>query len=613
MSKKDDLPRWDLSPILPALGEPGFSEAFERARTAVVAVAELFDRHAIGSGAGDGTGLPDRLRRTPATDQAGVSFDEILGAFLDARTRIYLVEAYLECLTAADSLDDPAQARLSELQPSLASIGLLQTRLTAWCGGQDLDQLMAGSDLARSHRFFLERSRVRARHLMTPPEEALASELTITGSIAWERLHGNLTSQILVSMEQDGEARQLPLSAVRNLAHDPDATVRQRAFRAELEAWARVRLPLAAAMNSIKGEVLGLTRRRGWSTPLEATLFDHAIDREILEAMLAAVEESFSDFRRYFDAKARRLGRERLAWFDLYAPIVETGVVWDYRRASEFIRLHFDRFSPRLSEIGRRAFGEAWIDAGPRPGKVGGAFCMWLRGDESRILTNFLPTHQGMSTLAHELGHAYHNHARAGCSILQRRTPSTLAETASIFCETLVNQAAFEEGDERERLAILEGFLQSAGAVLVDVIGRFHFEQAVFDRRRHRDLSADELCEEMRKAQALSYGDGLDPGTYHPYMWAVKPHYYSGSASFYNYPYTFGLLFGLGLYRSYQEHPEGFPSRYEALLSRTGMATADELAGDFGIDLRSGDFWRSSLDFIRERITLFEDLAATEA
>jgi pepF/M3 family oligoendopeptidase len=443
---------------------------------------------------------------------------------------------------------------------------------------------------------------------MGPAEEALAAEVLMTGSIAWERLHANVTSQIMVPMVIDGEQRRLPISEVRNLAQHADRAVRQRAFVAETAGWDSVRVPLAAALNSIKGEVNLLARRRGWASPLEATLFEHAIDRPILDSMLTAAQESFPDFRRYLRLKARRLGLERMAWWDLEAPVVEQTRPWDYASTRRFLQDHFAGFSPLLGGTAVRAFSENWIDAGPRQGKVGGAFCTWMRGEESRILANFTPTLDGMASLAHELGHAYHNRARAGRTFIQRHTPPVLSETASIFCETLVSEAAYAAAEPKERLAIVESFLLVACAIVLDVIGRFTFEQDVFERRATRELSPEELCASMREAQRRTYGDGVEPETYHSYMWAVKPHYYSGRSSFYNYPYTFGLLFGLGLFAIYRHQPQGFVARYEDLLSRTGMATAAELAADFGIDLRSPAFWRSGLDMVRERIDRFEEL-----
>ena len=594
MTENLPLPRWELLSILPAVDDPAFDRVFAGTVEAVGGLIRLFDEHRVGEG--------------PTKTVAPSVFEAVLEPYLAVRSNAYLVEVVLECLTAADSRDAAAQARLSEFQPTVAALSLLQTRLTAWVGEADIETLAAGSPLAQDHLHFLRQSMVRARHLMNPDEEALAADLVLTGSTAWERLHANLTSQLTVAVQLDGQERRLPMAAVRNLAQHPDREVRRHAYEAETAAWHAARVPLAAAMNSIKGEVNLLTRRRGWTSALEATLFEHAIDRPILDSMLTAAQESFPDFRRYLRLKARRLGLERMAWWDLEAPVVEQTRPWDYASTRRFLQDHFAGFSPLLGGTAVRAFSENWIDAGPRQGKVGGAFCTWMRGEESRILANFTPTLDGMASLAHELGHAYHNRARAGRTFIQRHTPPVLSETASIFCETLVSEAAYAAAEPKERLAIVESFLLVACAIVLDVIGRFTFEQDVFERRATRELSPEELCASMREAQRRTYGDGVEPDTYHPYMWAVKPHYYSGSSSFYNYPYTFGLLFGLGLFAIYRHQPQGFVARYEDLLSRTGMATAAELAADFGIDLRSPAFWRSGLDMVRERIDRFEEL-----
>jgi len=259
-----------------------------------------------------------------------------------------------------------------------------------------------------------------------------------------------------------------------------------------------------------------------------------------------------------------------------------------------------------MADFARRTYAEKWIDAGPRPGKRDGAFCMGIRPGESRILMNYKPAFGSVNTLAHELGHAYHNLQLRERTPLQRVTPMTLAETASIFCETIVRQAALKAAGPSEEIAILEAALESNTQVVVDITSRFLFEQRLLERRSARELSVDELCALMTDAQRETYGDGLDPDALHPYMWAVKSHYYG--ASFYNYPYMFGLLFGLGLYAQYEQDPDPFRARYDTLLSETGLADAGTLAAGFGINLRTEDFWRASLDIIRRDIARFETL-----
>jgi len=233
---------------------------------------------------------------------------------------------------------------------------------------------------------------------------------------------------------------------------------------------------------------------------------------------------------------------------------------------------------------------------------------MRLRSDESRIMANFRPSYEGMSTLAHELGHAYHNLNLAEATAFQRDTPMTLAETASTFCENIVAQAAMRDAGVREKLAILENSLQRITQEVIDISSRFLFEQRVFELRRRRDLGISEFNELMLQAQRETYGDGLDENVLHPYMWCVKGHYYSVSRPYYNFPYMFGALFGLGLFRRYQTDSDGFRAGYDALLASTGKEAPDALAGRFGIDIRNRSFWESSLDIVRAEVDEFERL-----
>jgi pepF/M3 family oligoendopeptidase len=489
----------------------------------------------------------------------------------------------------------------------------LDTRFTAWIGSLDVDTLVARSEKAAACAYALHKDKEQATHLMSLPEEALVSELTLSGGIAWNKLHSNVSSQLLVPIEIGGHQEAVAMSVIRNMAHDPDRDLRRRAFDAEISAWKSAATPLAAALNSVKGESSTVQLRRGWDSVLEYALFLTNIDRQTLDAMMGAARASFPDFRRYLQAKARALGLPALAWYDLFAPVGAHSRKWEYEQGCAFLCEQFGTYSDRLREFAARAFSEGWIDAEPRPGKVGGAFCMWVKGDRSLVLSNYMPTYDGVSTLAHELGHAYHNYNLAGRTMTQRQTPMTLAETASIFCETIIEHAALEGADRLEQLAILEASIQSACQVVVDISSRFIFESAVFERRRQRELAVDELNELMLDAQRQTYGDGLDDAVLHPYMWAAKTHYYSTGRPFYNFPYMFGLLFGLGLYARYQQDPDGFRGQYDDLLSSTGLADAATLAARFGIDIRTGEFWTASLDIVRANIDRFERLVGEQA
>jgi oligoendopeptidase F len=592
----DVLPHWDLSRIYPGLDSEAFRAAFDRVVADTAALRAQYDEAGI------------RRRDDARVDAATVAAFEAVATKQNALSEaVRTLSAYISSFVSTNSRDDAAQARQSELQQHLVELSKLGTRFLAWIGSIDVETLIERSPLAREHAFPLRKAALAARHQMSELEEDLAASLNLSSGTAWAKLHGNVSSQLMVDVE--GRPAPLPMSAVRALAHDADPTVRKAAYDAELRGWARVAVPLAAALNSIKAEVHTLNQRRGWTNDLEPALFANNIDRATLDAMHEACRESFPDFRRYLSAKARLLGKPRLPWYDLFAPVGGEQVRrWSWSDASAFVVEQFATYSEKLADLPRRALRDRWIDAEPREGKRDGAFCMGVRADESAVFLNFSPSFSSVSTLAHELGHAYHNTNLATRTPWQRDTPMALAETASIFCETIVANAALQVGSAADKLAILEHQLQGSCQVVVDIHCRFLFESRVFDGRARRELSVSELNALMLEAQRETYGDGLDPEVLHPYMWAMKPHYYSTGRSFYNWPYTFGLLFGLGLYARYRENPARFRAGYDDLLASTGLHSAADLAARFGIDIRQAAFWRASLDVVREQVSEFEKL-----
>jgi oligoendopeptidase F len=588
-----NLPEWNTSTFFPSLESPEFLSAFDSLFADIGAFEALAEQHNIGKlettlGGADAAAILE-----PMLHQINVVFD-----------KIRLVNGYINCFTTTNSRNDLAQAKASELQMANVRLGKLGTRFAAWVGSMDLDSTLQYSETARDHLFRLQKMQFAAKHQMSAAEEDLSASLAPSGASAWAKLHGNITSRLEVMVQ--GE--RIPMSATRAAARHESAERRQAAYTAELEAWETVEVPLAAAINSIKGAANVLWQRRGFEDALSPSLEGANIDRETLSAMHQACEESFPDFRRYLKAKAKLLGSPSLAWCDMLAPVGQAGRSWGWEEGTEFIATQFGTYSPKLEAFARRSLGEGWIDAAPRPGKRDGAFCMGVRGDESRILMNFEPSLDSLSTLAHELGHGYHNLCLKDRSALQGITPMTLAETASIFCETIVSNAALQNATPLEKIYILDTELQGQTQVVVDIHSRFLFESELFKRREKRELSVAELKNLMLESQAATYGDGLDASSYHPYMWAVKGHYYG--SHFYNFPYTFGLLFGLGLYAQYLENPEPFKDNYDTLLSKTGMADAASLAAGFGINIRTSDFWASSLNQIRGRIDEFCRLVA---
>lgn len=599
-----DLPRWDLESIFPGVDSPEFSAAFQAVKRDTEDLTALFDTHRIEA-------------RDPAPLDAETvgAVEEVIDRYnrlLEATRRL---EGYLFCLVETDARNERAQAAFAEFRQRQVPLALLAARFTAWIGSLDIETLVARSPIARNHADSLRRIKLAAAHLMSPAEEALAAELTPSGAAAWGRLRDDLAARLTARLVLDGQERELPLTEVANLAYHPDRAVRQQAYDVEMTVWRTQALPLAAALNGVKGETTTLIRRRKWADPLDAALFANHLDRPTLDALLGAIQEALPAYRRYLRAKARLLGLPVLAWWDQTAP-VGTGRSWPFSEAAAFITERFGDVSPKLATLAGRAVSERWIDAEPREGKGGGGFCTGIGRGESRILLNYAPVYDWMSALAHELGHAYHAAVMGEYARTPLQDPSpgpmALAETASTFCETFVYRAALAGAGKEEELALLDGGLQAVAFNVFHTAYLFAFEREVFTSRQHRDLSAGELDSLMIEAQRDLFGDALDPQTLNPINWERLPHFYLADLWFYNFPYAFGMLFGRGLWTRWEAEPAGFTERFDDLLASTGMQDAATLARTFDIDLHSPDFWRSSFASFHADVDRFEALAAQE-
>ncbi|HEX2991665.1 MAG TPA: M3 family oligoendopeptidase [Anaerolineales bacterium] len=595
-------PRWDLTNVYPSLESNEFKAAVEEYKKQVSSLEKLFKNK-----------LSKANARTKASDLApsvGKAIDQINRIQTLAAT----IEPFIQSFVTTDSRNKAAMKALSEFEQAKLPMSQLLTRFTAWLGtiSTKLDQIVKANSSARAHEFMLREAAEQSKYLMSEAEEALAAELSLSGGNAFSKLQGTVTSQLSVDFELDGKMQKLPMPALINLRSHPDPDTRRRGYEAENKTWEGVQEMLAACMNGVKGEANTLNKKRGRKDAIDSSLDAARLDRKSLDAMLAAMKDSFPMFRKYFRAKAKKLGKEKLAWWDIFAPLGRTGKVYSYEEARDFILENFGKFSPDLAAFARRAFENDWIDAEQREGKRGGAFCMEVQGvKESRILANFDGSFDQVSTLAHELGHAFHNECayQANKTVLQQLTPMTLAETASTMCETIVTEAVLASTqDSQEELAVLEAQIQNASQVVVDIYSRYLFEKEVFERREKSELAADDLNDIMERAQKATYGEGLDERYLQKYMWTWKPHYYAPELSFYNYPYAFGLLFATGLYAIYRQRGEAFVEDYRKLLASTGEETAAKLARRFGIDITKRKFWDDSLAIIGRRIDRYCEL-----
>ena len=519
--------------------------------------------------------------------------------------------AYSQLTVSVNADNEQALKEVERLEKMITELTRPQVKFQLWLQGlANREKLYENSALLQEHKFFLEELAEKSAYLLPEGEETVIAQMKQTGSSAWTKLQQKLTSTLMVPINLDGEEKELPLPVVRNLAHHHSQEVRKKAHKAELNAYDRIEKGVAASLNGIKGEVLTLAKRRGYQSPLEKTLLDSRMEHETLTALLNAIKEKLPVFHKFYRLKAKLLGHsEGLPFYDIFAPLGEKEMKFSYEQAREFIIDNIRPFSGQMAELYSTAFTENWIDAEPRNGKRGGAFCYNIHPiKESRILSNFTGVFSDVTTLAHELGHAYHGYCLQEESILNSDYPVPLAETASIFSETVVTEAALEKADSEQAITILESKISHDLAVIVDIYSRFIFEKRVFEKRKESSLSVEELKNMMIEAQKEAYGNGLDHNVLHPYMWLNKSHYYSADRNYYNFPYAFGLLFGLGVYSLRKEEGPRFMDKYNNLLKATGKNKIEDVAAMVGIDVRSSDFWKESLKILENNIKRFSKL-----
>ena len=525
---------------------------------------------------------------------------QLLGRAMDLMENLFSYAYAVFSVNTGDERALKEVSRLDEAHQKLSECFVLFNSLVKK-HKKDIPALLKKSPILSERAQFIMDSLKEADHQMSEAEEALAQEMKAAGGDAWGRLQEAVSS----SLSGDGKS----ITELRNLAFDKSRSVRKKAYEAELEAWKSMEIPLAYSLNGVKKTAATMDNRRSWKSALEKSLFQSRMSAKTLDAMISVMEESLPEFRKYLNKKAELLGIKKLAFYDLFAPISQKGFtpkVWSFEEARDYIIQTFGSFAPDMGLFAKNAFANGWIDAPPHKGKVGGAYCTSFPiAKESRVMCNFSPTFSGVSTIAHELGHAYHFHLlREECAFAQAY-PMTLAETASIFSETMLYNTTISKAKGFEKKYLTEMFLMEVTQVIVDILCRFYFEKAVFEKQKEGPLSADALCSMMTDAQKATYGDALDPKLLHPYMWAVKCHYYSPDLGFYNYPYAFGQLFSIGLYVKYLEDKKNFPALYKKVLMATGRTDIKGVAKLAGIDVEKKDFFQESMDFITRMIRIF--------
>ncbi len=527
-----------------------------------------------------------------------IALDEQLSALAD---RLY---SFIGLTLAADANNGTAQQYEDKLSVVGNKRGLAFSAFTRYVGAlKNLEELIGKSEKLQSVAYALRELQNEAKHVIPAEIEPWVLQMRLSGGSAFAQLRDKLDSTHTV----DFRGKALPLPAVRGMAYDGDADVRKEAYEAEIASYKKIELPMSYCLNSIKMEARTLAKAKGFDSVLDMTLNSNRMDRETFDAMIEAIKEYLPHFRRYLKAKAKLLGHKNgLPFYDLFAPVGKASKSYTIEEAREVLLREMGKFTPEMAKFMDNAFEQRWIDVYPREGKSGGAFCSGAHEyDRSLILTNFQGSFSDISTLAHELGHAWHNRCLAGLPYMMIDTPMPLAETASIFNETMLAHQVLKNASEEEQFTLLEGSLMESTQTCVDILSRYLFETEVIDTREDHAMTVDELKDAMLRAQEASYGDGLDAAVRHPYMWACKSHYYSSGFNFYNFPYAFGELFGKGVFAQYLQKGEAFVADYCQLLRSCGSGSIAEVAASVGIDVRSKDFWRGSLEVIKGEIDKF--------
>ncbi len=584
MSK--ELPRWELS-MYESYQDNAYLKDREELKTTIESLNDLL------------TGSP--LWKTAPLEAIEKALPLINRSF-DLYENL---ESYTYCRYSTDTKDQKTMNQLNQLEeitlPLKNAMVEFNNRLAE--SGTCKEDWNRSENL-KGFIFFLNESLKDQKFQMTPEEENLAADLSRSGGSAWGRLQETLSSTLKTEWKP-GDWKTV--TQLRLMASNPNREIRRQAWEKELRCWESAETAFAASLNGVKGFSETLNKRRGYSSTQERSVRQARMAPETLEAMIESMKESLPDFRSYMKKKAAFMKLDRLSWFDIIAPLEGESRQWSWEETREFIERNFATLSPEYADFARKAFAEKWIDAPPAEGKVGGAYCIsFPLQEESRIMTNFDGAFTDVSTIAHELGHGWHHEVLKNAPALHRDYPMTLAETASIFSEILVFQGYYRNADENERKGLLESSLSDSNQVITDILSRFLFEKELMERRAGGELSAEELKEMMLRAQEATYGDALHPEERHPWMWAVKGHYYSQDLGFYNFPYAFGLLFGWGLYSLYEEMGSEFAPLYRKVLQMTGRATAEECAAAAGIDITEKAFWQRSLGMISRQIEDFK-------
>ena len=518
-------------------------------------------------------------------------------------------DAYMD-----DEYADAAMGQVLDLESKLEKIDTRFRKKITAIPAADWEKLLEDPVL-KQVSFTLQEIRDQGKRLLSEAEEKIITELNKDGLTAWSRLYDTIVSVMTIPFTgKDGKTMELSVGQAMNRMYgDPDPEVRKRLFICWEEAWKKLAPVFADTLNHLAGYRITLQKLRKRKDYLEEPLEYNRMSRETLDAMWKAVENNKQPFVDFLKAKAELLGMEKPGWQDVEAPVAAGGhepLRFTYDEACDFIIAQFSTFGPKLADFAKTALENRWVEAEDRPNKRPGGYCTDLpEFGESRIFMTFTGSANDTSPLAHELGHAFHSWVMRDLPTLNQKYAMNVAETASTFAETIIANATVAKAkSEAEKLSLLNDKISNSVAMFMDIHARFLFETAFYEERTQGIVPEKRLNELMTEAQKKAFCDGL--AGYHPHFWCSKLHFFIDDVPFYNFPYTFGYLFSLGLYVEYLKDPDGFEDRYIALLRDTGSMKVEDLAmKHLNVDLTKPDFWEAGIRLAAKDVEEFIALA----
>lgn len=595
---------------------------------AAVTYSDIWNLDVFFKGGSDSPELQNHLRQTeelinlfntkinnwtPSNSAQDSSFlQEVLRDFEKTGKKLRQAGAFIGCLLAQNTEDKKAYALDAQVTGLSAAfqtaLGAFHNLLTS-IDDKVWDNIISLASL-KELGFILSEWRDRAKEKLSKEEEALINTLGVDGYHSWGQLYDLIVSKIKVHYtDENGEEKQLSVGQAFNKFSNPDREIRQAVFENWEKAWGDQADFLAKTLNHLSGFRLNVYKKRGWDEVLKEPLSINRMKKETLDTMWAVITENKEKLVKYLERKAQILGLEKLSWFDLDAPYGTTESKLSYQEGAQFIEENFAKFGEKLSAFAKMAFEEQWIEAADRPGKAPGGFCTYLpESEQSRIFMTYSGTPSNVSTLAHELGHGFHTYAMRGVPHINRLYAMNVAETASTFAEMIVADASVKSAkNDDEKLVLLDDKIQRTVALLMNIHARFLFETRFYEERKQGPISVERLNEIMLEAQREAYCDALDE--YHPLFWASKLHFFITGVPFYNFPYTFGYLFSLGIYAQALAEGKGYEEKYISLLRDTASMTVEDLAAKhLQVNLTEKDFWEKAVGICLDDIDEFLEL-----